>query len=121
VSPEPTCQTSPFLMPLFRAENFKLPHGESVVFHSPVEEYTMRRRTSKLISLVSQGKTKSRRLVLTSKRLLCLKERQKGLSVKFELSLKASGKSKEKESKGIIASVQRKGEKEFVVLTVGTI
>lgn len=80
----------------------------------------MRRRTSKLISLVSQGKTKSRQLVLTSKRLLCLKERQKGLSVKFELSLKASGKPKEKGFKGHIVSVQRKGEKEFAVLTVGT-
>lgn len=110
-----------FLISLFRAKNFKLPHGESIIFHSPVEEHTMRRRASKLIPLVSQGKTRSRQLVLTSKRLLCLKERQKGFSVKFELSLKAPGQLKEKEFKGIIASAQRKGENEFVILTVGTL
>jgi 3-phosphoinositide dependent protein kinase-1 len=86
----------------------------------------MKRRASKLIPLVSHSRAKTRHLVLTSKRLLCVKQRQKPqeLSVKFELSLKASEKlkekDKEKESRGIIDSVQRKGEREFVVLTVST-
>jgi 3-phosphoinositide dependent protein kinase-1 len=89
-----------------------------------VEERSMRRRASRLIPLVPQGRAKSRQLVLTSKRLLCLKQRQKPneLSVKYELALKASEKlkekDKEKESRCIIASVQQKGEREFVVLTV---
>lgn len=84
----------------------------------------MKRRASKLLPLVSHSRAKSRQLVLTTKRLLCVKQRQKPheLSVKFELALKASEKLKEKdkerESKGIIASVQRKGEREFVVYTV---
>lgn len=87
----------------------------------------MKRRASKLIPLVPHGKAKTRQLVLTTKRLLCLKQRQKpqGLSVKYELALKASEKlkekDKEKESKGIIATVQRKGEREFVVLTVSAL
>ncbi len=89
-----------------------------------MEERFIKRRASKLIPLVPQGKPKTRYLVLTSKRLLCVKQQQKSrdLSVKYELALKASEKlkekDKEKESKGIIATVQRKGEREFVVLTV---
>ncbi|KXN90190.1 3-phosphoinositide-dependent protein kinase 1 [Leucoagaricus sp. SymC.cos] len=105
------------------AKILNLPSGESVLFSSFVEERSIGRRASKLIPLVSSRRAKSRQLVLTSKRLLCLKQRQKPheLSVKYELALKASEKlkekDKEKESKGIIASVQRKGEREFVVLT----
>ncbi|KAF5351814.1 hypothetical protein D9756_007409 [Leucocoprinus leucothites] len=105
------------------AKLLKLPQEESILFCSLVEECSMRRRASKLIPLVSSGKAKTRQLVLTSRRLLCLKQRQKPneLSVKFELALKASeklkDKDKEKELKVIIASVQRKGERQFVVLT----
>jgi 3-phosphoinositide dependent protein kinase-1 len=47
------------------------------------------------------------------------------VTIKFEVALKASErtkamkeKEKEKEAKGVVASVQRKGEKQFVVLTV---
>ncbi|KAF9451291.1 kinase-like protein [Macrolepiota fuliginosa MF-IS2] len=107
------------------AKRLKLPLGESVLFDSVVEERSMKRRASKLIPLVPHSKAKTRQLVLTSKRLLCLKQKQRqkpqDISVKFELALKASEKlkekDKEKESRGIIATVQRKGEREFVVLT----
>jgi len=64
-------------------------------------------------------------LILTSRRLICLKQRSKGpggISIKSELALRASEKlkekDKEKESRGIVASIERKGEREFVVLTV---
>ncbi|KAF8891705.1 kinase-like domain-containing protein [Infundibulicybe gibba] len=103
-----------------------LPEGETIVFNSTVEARTLRRRASRLIPLpVSPSKPKNRQLILTNRRLLCLKLRRKGpvdsISVKSELTLRASEKLKEKdkerESRGIVANVERKGDKEFVVLT----
>lgn len=91
-----------------------------------MEARSLRRRASRLLPLpVPPSKAKTRELILTSRRLLCLKHRPKGLgeiSIKSELALRASEKlkekDKEKESRGIVASVERKGEREFVVLTV---
>lgn len=121
-----SCRSLLLLYLVFSAKHLKLPAEESVVFCSLVEERSMKRRASKLIPLVSHSRAKTRHLVLTSNRLLCVKQRQKPqeLSLKFELSLKASekikDKDKEKQSRGIIHSVQRKGDREFVVLTVST-
>jgi len=107
------------------ASILRLPPGEVILFNSSVEARYLRRRASRLLPLpVPPSKPKTRELVLTSRRLICLKQRQKGLgdiSVKSELALRASEKlkekDKEKESRGIVASVERKGEREFVVLT----
>ncbi|PFH52010.1 hypothetical protein AMATHDRAFT_2499 [Amanita thiersii Skay4041] len=106
----------------------KLPEGERILFNSTVEARSMRRRASRLLSLPVPGsKPKTRQLILTDRRLICLKQRnsnnaQSMVSIKSELALRASEKlkerDKEKESRGIIASVERKGEREFMVLTV---
>jgi 3-phosphoinositide dependent protein kinase-1 len=108
------------------ASILRLPDTEVVLFKSTVEARSLRRRASRLIPLpVPPSKPKTRELILTSRRLICLKQRQKGppgISIKSELALRASEKlkekDKEKESRGIVASVERKGEREFVVLTV---
>lgn len=108
------------------ASILRLPDTEVILFKSTVEARSLRRRASRLIPLpVPPSKPKTRELILTSRRLICLKHRQKGptsISIKSELALRASEKlkekDKEKESRGIVASVERKGEREFVVLTV---
>lgn len=108
------------------ASLLKLSRDEIIEFNSTVEAFPMRRRASRLISLpVPQSKPKTRQLVLTNCRLVCLKQRQnKGqdeITIKSELSFRPSDKlkekEKEKESRGTVISVERKGEREFVVLT----
>ncbi|KAF8629126.1 hypothetical protein AX17_005712 [Amanita inopinata Kibby_2008] len=107
------------------ASLLKLPEGEQILFNSTVEARTMRRRASRLLPLpVPSSKPKTCQLILTSRRLLCLKQRHKvhgEVIIKSELALRASErlkeKDKERESRGIVASVERKGEREFVVLT----
>jgi 3-phosphoinositide dependent protein kinase-1 len=94
------------------------------VFQSSVEARYLRRRASRLLPLpVPASKSKARVLILTNRRLVCLKRRRKGtdeISVKSELALRPSEKlkDKDKESRGIVTGVERKGEREFVVLTV---
>ena len=89
-----------------------------------MEARSLRRRASRLLPLpVPPSKPKTRLLILTDRRLLCLKHIVQGeISIKSELALRASEKlkekEKEKESRGIVASVERKGDREFVVLTV---
>jgi 3-phosphoinositide dependent protein kinase-1 len=108
------------------ASILRLPDTEVILFKSTVEARSLRRRASRLIPLpVPSSKAKTRELILTSRRLICLKQRSKGpggISIKSELALRASEKltekDKEKESRGIVASVEKKGEREFVVLTV---
>ncbi|KAF9008000.1 kinase-like domain-containing protein [Cyathus striatus] len=102
----------------------KLPLDEPVIFNTAIDARLLRRRASRLIPLpVPSSKAKSRQLVLTPKRLLCLKQQKGGdISIKSELSFRASEKLKEKdkerESRAIVSSVERKGDREFVVLTV---
>jgi 3-phosphoinositide dependent protein kinase-1 len=97
--------------------------GEVLVFSSSVEAGSLRRRASKLLPIpVPAVKSKTRQLILTTQRLVCLK-RQKELdspSIKSELSLRAQeqGKETEKESRALIIAVELKTEKEFLVLTV---
>jgi len=98
--------------------------GETIVFNSAVEAQSLRRRASRLLPIpVPPVKSRTRQLILTTQRLFCLKQQQKGpgsLSIKSELTLRASDKvkEKEKESRAAITSVELKGEREFVVLTV---
>lgn len=75
---------------------------------------------------MSPIRPKTRQLVLTTHRLLCVKQRvEGGVGLKSELSLRKGvinvnlgTKDKEKEAKSIVESAERKSEREFVVLTV---
>lgn len=107
-----------------------------MLFHATVEETALKRRTSRLLLPlpVSQRKPKVRELALTSHRLLCLKPlkngRGVGIKARFTLSdategqLAGSGSGREKraakgdEVRGTVTGIERKGAKEFVVLTV---
>ncbi|KAH0827309.1 kinase-like protein [Lanmaoa asiatica] len=108
---------------------------EAILFSTRVEARSPKRRGSKLrlpIS-VSPIRPKTRLLLLTTHRLLCVKQRvDGGVSLKSELSLgkgisMSSGteklkerdkeKEKEREAKSIVESAERKSEREFVVLT----
>ena len=95
------------------------------MFNSTVEALPLRRRASRLIPLPVPGKPKTRQLILTNRRLICLKQRlksQDAITIKSELLLrppeKLKEKDKERESRGILVSVERKTEREFAVLTV---
>lgn len=105
---------------------------EVILFSTRVEARSPKRRGSKLrlpIS-VSPIRPKTRQLLLTTHRLLCVKQRvEGGVGLKSELSLrkgattssgteKVKEKEKDKEAKSIIESAERKSEREFVVLTV---
>ena len=93
-----------------------------MLFNSSVEALTLRRRASRLIPLPVPSKPKSRQLILTNRRLICLKQRKDAITIKSELLLRPSEKLKEKdrerESRGVLLSVERKTEREFAVLTV---
>ena len=102
-------------------------------FHAPVEETALKRRTSRLLlPLPAQRKPKVRELALTSHRLVSLKplKNGRGVGIKAELVLRefqgqlaagSSGRekrSKSDEARRMVTGVERKGTKEFVVLTV---
>ncbi|KAI0044332.1 kinase-like protein [Auriscalpium vulgare] len=99
--------------------------GEDLLFHSPVEETVLKRRTSRLLLPlpVTPRRPKDRQLALTSHRLVCLKllKGARGVGVKSEYGLRASEKEKEKdrekEARSMITGVASKGGREFVVLT----
>ncbi|KAJ7502788.1 kinase-like protein [Mycena galericulata] len=94
--------------------------GETIIFDSPVEARTPRRRASRILLPIAGPPVKSKRrhLVLTNRRLFCLKA---NLSIKSELLLRPpeKGKDKGKDSRGVVNSVELRGEREFVVMTVG--
>jgi len=103
-----------------------LSHNELNLFTSRVEARAMRRRASRLIPItVSPLKPKIRQLMLTSQRLICVKQRDHGvLSIKCELTFRpanvnVNGKEKEKDSRIFIIGVEAKTDREFVVLTTG--
>ena len=115
-------------MTTFRAS--ALAAGETMLFHAPVEETALKRRTSRLLLPlpVSQRKPKVRELALTSHRLLCLKPLKsgRGVGIKADFGLReaqapATGREKRakgEEVRGMITGVERKSPKEFVVMTV---
>lgn len=121
---------------------------EQNLFASRVEERAMRRRASRLIPIaVSPLKPKIRQLIITNHRLVCVKQRDRGvLSVKCELVFRlavsgvngtgscstnvgggvsgtGTGKEKaaDKDSRTFVIDVESKTDKEFVVLTVCTV
>lgn len=95
--------------------------NEKIVFSGPVEERALRRRASRLIPIqVSPLKPKNRQLILTNHRLVCVKQRDRGvISVKHELLAQAPKIASAKDKHHIVA-VEAKASKEFVVLTVST-
>ncbi|KAG2037006.1 kinase-like domain-containing protein [Suillus americanus] len=110
--------------------------SEHVLFHTRVEARSPKRRGSKLRLPISASltKTKTRQLVLTNMRLLCVKQKEGGqVSLKSEVGLGAGDKGKEREKpregkekerdankdcRNVIESAEPKGEREFVILTV---
>lgn len=92
---------------------------EIIVFSGPVEERALRRRASRLIPItVSPLKPKHRQLILTSRRLVCVKQRARGvLSIKCELLIRPPKNGSTKDKNHIIG-VESKTPKEFVVMTV---
>ncbi|KAG2146408.1 kinase-like protein [Suillus bovinus] len=110
--------------------------SECVLFHTRVEARSPKRRGSKLRLPISASltKTKTRQLVLTNMRLLCVKQKEGGqVSLKSEVGLGVGDKGKEREKpregkekerdaikdcRNVIESAEPKGEREFVILTV---
>lgn len=67
---------------------------------------------------VTPRRLKSRELILTTHRLLCLKRKPgRAVQVRTELFMTPSSE-KEKDGRHIISGVEPKGEREFVVMTV---
>lgn len=112
--------------------------GEEIQFQSLVTTSSLKRRPSRLLSLATKKKAKTRVLILTNIRLLCVKVEKGGKVVtiraqwtiqkptipKERPSNEKLKPDKEKEKKKgkdnanqTITSVELKGEKEFVVLT----
>lgn len=109
--------------------------SECVIFHTRVEARSPKRRGSKLRLPISASltKTKTRQLLLTNMRLLCVKQKEGGqVSLKSEVGLGAGDKGKEREKpregkekdrdaskdcRNVIESAEPKGEREFVILT----
>ena len=114
--------------------------GEEIRFQSVVTTSSLRRRPSKLLSITTKKKTKTRVLVLTGNRLICVKVEKGGrvLAIRGEWVIPNGTTGKEKPSyekprpgggrgaarKGkdsanqTVISVDPKGDNELVVLTV---
>jgi len=102
--------------------------NEVVLYQSLVEVRSIRRRASRLLKPIpgTQIKPKTREIILTNHRLICLKTKNSPTrsSVKSELFIKAGEEGKEKEkkkdgkdAKGILVSAELKGDREFAVLS----
>ncbi|KAJ7188484.1 kinase-like protein [Mycena filopes] len=99
--------------------NLDLLEGETIIFDSPVEVRTPRRRASRILLPIAGPtvKAKRRHLVLTDRRLLCLKPTN--MSIKSEVLLRPLEKTKDKgkDARGVITDVQLQAEREFTVMT----
>ncbi|KAI0093000.1 kinase-like domain-containing protein [Irpex rosettiformis] len=90
--------------------------GETVIFNTTVEKSALRRRASRLLAIAGAPRRKPRELVLTDKRLICVKHKP-GRTYQLSLEFFLKAHEGQKDSKAVITSVEAKGEKEFVVLT----
>lgn len=92
--------------------------GESVVFNTTITPSGPKRRASRLLAMaVAPKKIKTRDLVLTTHRLICLKEKPgRGVLVRTELFVQPC--ERDKDGRNTITSIEPKGELEFVVMTV---
>ena len=140
----PTGQFLPVSLPSLEACSYMsrssiLLPGEETQFQSLVSTSSLKRRPSRLLSIATKKKTKTRILILTNNRLLCVKMEKggkvpairgewpipKATAGKEKLNNEKPKPDKEKEKKKgksdvnqVVVSVEKKGEKEFVVLTV---
>ena len=91
--------------------------GESVVFNTTVEKSALRRRASRLLAIAGGApRRKTRELVLTDRRLLCVKHKPKQ---PFQLSNEFLLRSTDsRDVKNTVVGVEPKGEREIVVMTV---
>ncbi|CDO69253.1 hypothetical protein BN946_scf185042.g155 [Trametes cinnabarina] len=93
--------------------------GEHIVFNTTVEPGGPKRRASRLLAMaVAPKKHKPRELVLTSQRLLCVKQKHgRAVQVRTELFVRAPASERERDLRNVVSSVEPKGEREFVVIT----
>ncbi|GJE95514.1 kinase-like protein [Phanerochaete sordida] len=90
--------------------------GESVIFNAMVEKSALRRRASRLLAMAGAPRRKTRELVLTDRRLVCLKHKPgRPYQVSHELALRAA--ERDRDSKCAVLGAEPKGEREFVVLS----
>ncbi|KZT08424.1 kinase-like protein [Laetiporus sulphureus 93-53] len=94
--------------------------NETILFNSSVEETGPKRRASRLFAMaVTPRKIKSRELVLTNHRLLCLKHKPgRAYKIRTELHMRPLEKETEKDGRQKLSSVEPKGDREFVVVTI---
>ncbi|KAJ7039236.1 kinase-like protein [Mycena alexandri] len=101
------------------AASLGLLEGEMILFDSPAEVRTPRRRASRILLPIAGPtvKAKRRHLVLTNRRLFCLKSAN--MSIKSELLLRPLEKTKDKgkDTRGVVTDVQLRAEREFIVMT----
>ncbi|KAI0958424.1 hypothetical protein AcV7_004251 [Taiwanofungus camphoratus] len=91
--------------------------GESVVFNTTITPSGPKRRASRLLAMaVAPKKIKTRDLVLTTHRLICLKEKpSRGVLIRTEVFVQPC--ERDKDGRNTITSIEPKGELEFVVMT----
>ena len=97
--------------------------GEQIIFNAMVEPGGPKRRASRLLAMAVAPKKQQHRpreLILTTHRLLCVKHKPgRAVQVRAEMHVKPpSGKDKEKDLRSLVTSIEPKGEREFVVITV---
>lgn len=105
-----------FMLISLESRSGLLQQGENVIFNANVETSPLRRRASRLLAIAVAPRRKSRELVLTDRRLICIKSKPGRYMIRYEFPLKAP--LKEKEARYHLTGVEAKGDKEFVVLTV---
>lgn len=110
---------------ILSASLLRLSEGEKIIFSSPIEERTLRRRASRLLPpVVASAINKPRQLVLTNKRLFCVKQKRAGIvKIKSDLLLKSvsgtrEGKVALKDIRAVISGVEGRGDREFSVMLV---
>ena len=101
---------------LFLRSTLLMP-GETVIFNTTVEKSALRRRASRLLAIAGAPRRKPRELVLTDKRLICVKHKP-GRTYQLNTEFFLKTPEGQKDSKMVVMSVEPKGDKEFVVLTV---
>ena len=107
-----------------RRNSLMLP-GEHVVFNTAVEPGGPKRRASRLLAMAVTPKKhqklqqqRPRQLILTTHRLLCVKNKPgRAVQVRTELFVKPPS-GKDKDLRYLVSSIEPKGEREFVVITV---
>ena len=95
--------------------------GEHIVFNTIVEPGGPKRRASRLLAMAVTPKkqhSRPRELVLTTHRILCVKHKPgRAPQVRAELFVKPPA-GKEKDLRSLVSSIEPKGDREFVIITV---